>query len=376
MLNVLKWEFRKQFTQKRVLISIVVIIGFYLATMLGGDLYTTDQEYLVELEGEVSPELVDNPDQLLSTIDYGESGETHQFNVEQAVLSTLTSMEMADSYNQQRMMEIDQKLDESGQRAILLKEKEMRGAIDPWYLSSDRPSFMVTVDLKSTAFLFVGLLVLIGLSGIYSREEELNVSPYIMTSKLGRSKGPVAKMIVAITYATGIVVLFVGAVWLKIAEDLEASWLIFKGWQAPIQLGRFLESPYPMTMMDYHLAQIGLLWLGAVSFAMLITMISGIIGNSFVSLLVSGSIYGFPYVLFESLFDPETTPAWLLQWKPFTMIYQMQANIYFERFQGFSVGGWAVLLPVVVSVAAIIFIVVVGLAGIYYIRNLKTVTTS
>ena len=194
-----------------------------------------------------------------------------------------------------------------------------------------------------------------------------------MTSKYGKNLLPFVKSMVAIAYATCIVILFVIMVWIKKAEEMGSITIATQGWELPIQLGAFLESPYAMTYLEYHIAQIGLLWVGAVSFALFITMTSSFFKNTFANVMVSGIVYGTPFFLIDMVLKRTGVPVWMNELKYYTFVYQMQSNLFFESFQAIPIGGWAILLPVAAALFAGGVMIVSVVLNAIHIRKWKTV---
>ena len=177
MLSILKWELKKQFMQKRVFFSIVFLFGLYLTGMFTTGFYMEDQKYLAEIEGPLTDEIIENPDVLLERLEGRDSLENDKSNLIHSIKSLITSADTAATYNQNRVDELETQLQSKQNDALLNKEQEMREKIDPMYITSDRPAAMITNEMKSVAFLFVGLLVLLGLAGMYTKEDELNITP-------------------------------------------------------------------------------------------------------------------------------------------------------------------------------------------------------
>lgn len=202
------------------------------------------------------------------------------------------------------------------------------------------------------AFIVIGVMLLIGLSAIYSKEYSTGVDHFIFSSKNGRKALAWAKIVASLSY-TFIVVMAWELFNLIVNLLLHGK----EGWSAPIQLitlygnAPYAESPYAFSMLDYHLIQLGIHLIGALSFSLLIVLISSLCKNSLTTFFIGMSIFILPEFL---------NVEWLRTIVDFSFISIVRVQFLFEEFKTVDIFGYPILYPVfacfVMLVLAIIFI--------------------
>lgn len=199
------------------------------------------------------------------------------------------------------------------------------------------------------AVIFMGVMLLIGLSPIYSQEYSSGVDHYMFSSKNGRKAVVWAKLGAAFVYT-----LFVLIVWELL--NLTVNIVVFgnEGWKTPIQYitqhsdAPYAESPYALTILDYHLIQLVVHFTGAISFALLIVLISSISRSSLTAFFTCAIIFALP----------EFT-QWLETASNFSYISVMKVQFLFDDFQAVPIFGYPVLYP---HLAVVIMIALAALS--------------
>jgi hypothetical protein len=198
---------------------------------------------------------------------------------------------------------------------------------------------------------FIGALLCLGLSPIFSKEYSSGVDHYILSSRKRKE-----------------------LVWAKIGASLLytfilfATWEIFslivnflkhgnEGWSTPLQLftqhteAPYADSPYALSLLSYHVAQLGIHLAGAIGFALLIVLISSLSKSSMTAFFVSASVFFAP-IFMENVQGLRTIMT-------FSFISIMRVQTLFNEFKAFSLFGYPVLYPFVAVV------LMMGLAFLY-----------
>lgn len=193
------------------------------------------------------------------------------------------------------------------------------------------------------AYLFMGVMLLIGLSPIYSREYSTGADNYLFSTKRGRRTAAWAKIGAASIY-TALMLL----AWEML--NLTVNLLRFGsgGWETSIQLitlhaeAPYIDSPYAFTILEYHLIQLGVHFAGAVGFALLIVLVSSLSRNSMAVFFTCGFIF--------------MAPVWIRSLEAvasFSYTSVMRVQFLFDDFQALNVFGIPVLYPVFAVLAMI-----------------------
>ncbi|GAV15915.1 ABC transporter permease [Paenibacillus sp. NAIST15-1] len=149
---------------------------------------------------------------------------------------------------------------------------------------------------------FMGAMLLIGLSPIYSTEYATRMDSLLLSSRHGRSKLIHAKCLAAILYTLLCVLVFQ-------LINMGVTALLFgnlDGATTPLNSMRrygdtrpFAEYPYSFTVIEYYFIQLGVQTIGCAAFAIAVTFISSLSRSSLVTMLLAGGVLGIPYLLLD-----------------------------------------------------------------------------
>ena len=202
-----------------------------------------------------------------------------------------------------------------------------------------------------------GIMLLLGLSTIFTREYSSSVDKYIFSSKKGRKEIVWAKVGATLLYTLCVILIFASVNLVVNVWEFGS-----KGWGDPLQSFQpFSNSPYNVSLLEFHLLQLGIHFLGAFCFALLIVLISSISKNSMISFIISFFIFVVPVLEFVDNFDI----PWLLASLPFVFYNVMEAKLYFVDLKSVSLFGEAVSHPVFASM----LMTILGLALFFCIRQ-------
>jgi hypothetical protein len=197
------------------------------------------------------------------------------------------------------------------------------------------PGYGIMDNETTTALeaMVIGLLLVMGLTSIWSREYADGTDALIFASARGRSRLFVAKLIAASAYATLVVTVTVITVLAETA--VSAPGLI--GADYPLNALHLMPqfpqfSPYNFTLVQFFAFQVGFALLSSVSFAAILCLLSALTRVT-TAVLASGiALYGVPLVLRRI----STIPVSVHHLLGYTWVYGVILWPSFERFAVFN----------------------------------------
>ncbi|QFT90892.1 ABC-2 family transporter protein [Bacillus sp. THAF10] len=244
-------------------------------------------------------------------------------------------------------------------------EKEMLEQLDTSYFALNEGPGKV-IDFASVfSIVITGAMLLIGLSSIYTQEYSSGVENYMLSAKKGRKQLLWAKLGAASVYT--VVVVFA---W----ELFNLAWNTIQygseGWGTSLQhYFKYYFSPYDFTMFEFHLVQMAFHLLGAVSFAVLIVLVSSVSKHSLISFFVCGALFGAPFLVVEMM----NLPQWIENTFIFSHIFTMNVERLFDFFKAVNLFGVPVLFPFV-GVAIMVVVTLVSVAVNMRVMRKKELT--
>jgi len=179
-------------------------------------------------------------------------------------------------------------------------EYKNKSAANNMYKKLSEPKFFyveswqyISSFVNDTNFTIIFILLLLGISPIFSEEYKTKVSTIILSSKRGRSGCVRAKILAAIIYA--ILIAFICNL---IGTIVVTKMYGIEGLNAPMQsLFEFSCSPYNFTIVQFYLTLFFTSIIGAILFVLLILLISNITKSSMMTFFISGFIFVFPMLV-------------------------------------------------------------------------------
>lgn len=358
MKQLITFEAFKIFKQKSIYVMGLLIIVFSIITI--PHFNTAARDAYKTYGGVMTQQKINQVNQktaALTKLMQKQSGSVRLSNYNQNLYGILETFSEQINYQHlitKRIVALSQK---STPKAQL--EKAMMQEIHLNIFRNTWPPYL-TIDFVNTwGFVFSGVLILIGLSSIFTREYASGVESFILTSKLGRKTIVTAKIISSFIYTFCVV-----GTW--VLFDVIKQWILMgsSGWGSPIQvLYKYYLSPYPFTMIQYFFIQIGTHLIGALGFTLFILLISALCRRTLTSFLISAIIFALPIVWISVLNKPSN---WLIDIS-YTNIMKVQ-DLYM-KFHAIDVAGRLVLEPFVVLGVSLLVSVLI-LIGLYrYIRG-------
>lgn len=197
------------------------------------------------------------------------------------------------------------------------------------------------------------LLIIIGLSRLFSEEYSENTIAIILSTKKGRKEHITAKMIAAFLHALGVwIVVNILYLLSGLPFGLEGSGEPFK------KLFPNSGSIYSFTISEAYMRAIMISLIAAIALAMVVCLISLVSKNSMITILVTFAIYFGPSVL--CVFLP--LPKWLINAiGAFQIENLMQARRIVTVYETYNVFGTPVLYGVILASCVIVStLIIVG----------------
>lgn len=183
--------------------------------------------------------------------------------------------------------------------------------------------------------MFTGTLLLIGLSSIFTREYSTGVDNYILSAKKGRRTLGWAKVGAALLYA--FILVFVWEIFNLLLNFFRFG---IEGWGDPIQaLPPYADSPYELSMLEFHFFQMGIHLLGAFAFALWISLISSISKNALIAFVVNLFILFGPKLEFVD-------ETWFGVMLPFIFFNSLLVQPLFVEFISADLFGYSIVYSV------------------------------
>ncbi|AWE07295.1 hypothetical protein DCE79_07865 [Lysinibacillus sp. 2017] len=221
---------------------------------------------------------------------------------------------------------------------------------DGWEKMSS--SFSILVALVISA------IIVICLSPVFSEEYSQRTDAIILTTKYGKNKVIVAKLLSSLIFTLAVYFLFVSLHFI-----LHAMIYGLDGYKASIQLhGWYYQSPYNMDFLELTIYSFGLSLIGLLFIAVITLFISSKMKNPFIAVILSAAILYIPKI---DVSEISYTAALILDLFPINM---MNAAQHFELGVSYNFFGMPLLQPIMmIFTAAILSILLL----IFTYRNFK-----
>ena len=161
-------------------------------------------------------------------------------------------------------------------------------------------SWTYFVQLLQFIMVPLGILIVIGVSSVFSDEYSRGTDAIILTTRFGKNKCAIAKIIASLIFST---ILVVGIAILN--SILFGMKFGFDGWNANIQLNLtalFMQVPVRLSYLGLAGFSILFSWIAMMFLTGTTVLISSLCKTSFVALIISAITFVLPRVI-ENLFD-------------------------------------------------------------------------
>jgi hypothetical protein len=345
MKQLIKFEMLKVFQQKGIyFIGFLVLL---LITVVSPHHSPNVEQYYKPYEGEITHAKINKAEKENAALMKSPSLTSNQM-LKEGVLEEFA----VDNHLQSTINETISNLRKSNSSASKLEQSMLNKLKFSTFYNSE-PAQKTIDFVGHLSFVFSGLLILIGLSTIFTRESSCGVDQYILTSKLGRKSIVTAKLIAAMTY-----LLVVACVW--VLYDLIFNLYVYgnSGWKSPIQyFTLFNESPYHFSTLHFFVIEVTIALIGSLGFTIMVLLVSALCNNALTSFFISGVLFAMPVAWTSVLHKPSNCLT------IFSYTNIMRVELLFNKFHAYTFFGQAVLQPIVVLGVSIL----VSLAFVYFI---------
>jgi len=212
--------------------------------------------------------------------------------------------------------------------------------------------------VKTYGLIFMGALILLGVSPVFSDEYSNGTDNFILTSKKGKSSLITAKIQASVIYILILVIFFA-----LINLFVTGYRFGLAGWDTPIRnLYQYSLTPYALDLWQYYTIQLGIHAAAAMAFGLLVLLISALSRSALIPFFTGGVFFSVP-ILLTSIFSVEI--PWVLKMVEFSYTGLMKVTGFFTEFKVFNIAGFPVLY---LNFALVLFTIVsfITLYLIYY----------
>lgn len=358
MKSLLSFELYKIYRQKSIYIAIILLLGL-ITLSLNSQTASNNSSYYKEWEGEVTADKYEQAVAANSALMKKWESEgtplTDEERAKSGVYEKLSVLYRLEVQRQESVALVSEQLNtmkENGEKGYELRKTSTAlrmledHKIDKMYYNR-APAEMI--DFVNTfATLISGVLILIGLSSIFSNEYATGMDQFQLSSKYGRKQVVTAKIIASIIYVISIV----GA-WVLYNIIFRISVYGGGGWQTSLQeVFKYRVSIYGYDLGTYIMIQIGMHLIGALGLGLVVLLISALCRHTLLSFLISGFIFALPIAV-RSIFDLPL--PWLNKLLEFSFTDVMRVEELFITFQTINFFGFPVSYPsVAISVTIVL----------------------
>jgi len=304
MRQLLRYELLKIVSRKSVFIVGLLIAAIYTVVIaFQAEYYQDGSKEYRSYAREITAEDIQRVDERYKNNDW------HQLPIqEKSIMEDISGMpNMLHKYEEQ-LLDIEIRLmlskpDSYEYKKTKLQEKLLLEQGPPTaqlYYNKPWAELLYMVDQFGVAFM--GAMLLIGLSPIYSEEYTRGMDGLLLSSRHGRSKLIHAKCLAAILYTLLCVLLFqlinMGGTALLFG-NLDGAATLLHSMRRYGDTRPFAGYPYSFTVIEYYFIQLGVQTIGCIAFALAVTFISSLSRSSVVTMLLAGGVLGIPYLLLD-----------------------------------------------------------------------------
>lgn len=190
--------------------------------------------------------------------------------------------------------------------------------------------------------ILLGAVIVICLSPVFSQEYSFQTDAIILTSKLGKSKLIVAKLLSSFLFTTAVYLFFAA-----LNLGLYAAVYGLSGSKSPIQLEFFYsQSPYSLTFLEFYLSILGLSYIGLILLTAVTLSISSKGKSPFICVILSA------LVLYLPLIDLRETSYFAYKIMSLFPVNMMNAADHFELGTLYNLSGIIITQPTMMVMTA------------------------
>ncbi|MCZ0703713.1 ABC-type transport system involved in multi-copper enzyme maturation permease subunit [Natronobacillus azotifigens] len=358
-----KQECFKIFTKKSIYLVFAVIVLLLVYVNQLPISMTMREDIFEELEetwgGPVTEEKVELAREAMYASDSGEVY-TNTFEARATdyvqFLVVGSAMQKAEQHDRMNILEEQIALYNEGTYEYKEASKELEmleevGDVHGFYLIQSWLEMFEFIE-PVTHVLILSIILLIGLTPVFSEEYSSQSLDLILATKHGKAKLVTAKILASITY---IAIVFLSLHLINTILNL-VKFGGAAGWNAPIQgisegfdthsLISYDSSPYSMDVWQFYLLSLVLQLLACIAVGMLVLFLSFLTKNTMITFFISGIIMAIP-VLLQQLGITRGIFSYLIH---FSYTELIKVSSMFTQFRAFNVFGYPVLYPTLIFI--------------------------
>jgi len=359
-MELLKHELYKIFSKKTVYITLLFfsLIAVFLTPSRGmqivfGNMRDFYKEYYQQYEGPVTAEKVKLAEDGIRQIDeYAEQhngSPTADMNRKRLVFNDILEAEQRAKTHDARIKALEQRLqtiENKGQHDFEAKKAKLYYSMVQniktpgiYFKSIKTPGIYFNWGWRETSdfinmfgTVIIGVMILLGVSTVFSDEYSTNMDALILSSKNGKKGVITAKLL-----ASGVYIMIVALFFTLLNLLIQFKIMGFAGGSSMLQgLFRYESSPYAWTVAQYVPRQIAVHFFGSLAFGLIVLLISSLCKSGLGSFFISATIFGLPLFINSILY---IQTGWAAKINEFSYAVLMRAQPLFSQFKAYNIFG-------------------------------------
>lgn len=346
-MSLYKYELYKVFSRKSIYLCLAIFVALYVITSfsaVANPVFEDDNLY-EPWKGEVTPAKVLMADKALQEIYKIQEKRARSLVSDEETLVEPTEFERRQSQVYQDILNAGQRLSKRSEEiAKLTREVEalksrkpdgfelrkkqlhldMLNNLEPPKIYFIKGWIQIIDFINTYGLIFIGGLLLLGISPVFADEYSANMHELILSSKHGKQSVVTAKIFAGITYAVSIA-LFLE--FINVAANYYSYGL--SGSNSPLQaIFKYARSPFALNLGEYHVAQLSTHIFGTVAFALFVLLLSVVCRNALTAIFLAGATFSVPVILKSFLYVTTGWPTLLIDYS-YTQVIKAE-GLYFN----------------------------------------------
>ncbi|MBU3087645.1 ABC transporter permease subunit [Clostridium gasigenes] len=374
-MGILKYEIKKLFLNRTALCIIIVIaiipalsncfteLSYIKGVTSIDELYQLEKKYEGEIDGEY---FLKNPDKLSliknrAQFQIENKEEQFYFDYYNSV-NNINIYKENIKFNADSLSNLKSKFESSESKGkeetyeyknIYKNYKMITSVPEPkFYFAKGWNDFFS--QTSKTSNLFIGIIILLLTSSIFSNEYSSGMDSLIFSSKYGRFKIVKAKLIATIIFSISTIIFYNFIQFIAIMIPTTTI-----GWNTSIRNQiDFMYSPYMLTMIQYLGINMLFQVIGAITLSFMVTFISSLYKSSLATFFTSFCIYILPFILMIlGLYKNNVVNSFV----DLSIIKLIGTYDVFKVYKSFNIFGSPILYPYIIILANIFVAIIFGI---------------
>lgn len=217
-------------------------------------------------------------------------------------------------------------------------------------------------NTSKTASFFIGMIILLLVSSIFSNEYSSGMDSLILSSKNGRAKIVKYKLAASTIFSISLIIFYNIIQFISIMIPMTT-----RGWNTPIRSQLiFMYSPYNLTMLQYFGINIIFQIVGAVTLSFMVMLVSSLCKSSLATFFISFCIYLLPFIVILLGLNRISGVNSVMNLSITKMIGNYDV---FKEYLSYNILGIPILHPYVIIVANTMVAIIFGILTKYVISK-------